>query len=275
MTGQPDKENVLRDYGVFLKALLPQAVGFVCHDRTGRVCWSERPAEVAFPVTDDYRALLSGLLLGRTATPGDEPLALGGNFAYVLPLDGETQNRVGTLTVLMDGKLAAVPFSYVAGVLGPATRILQRELLLRGLLLDGHRKLTVQAAEERLLHQVEEILHERQPCEFALQAILDLCQQHLGVGAAMLMIPDKSILAVSRSSVTESEAARQCAELLGQARDPAFDPSEVAAGKELVWTPVHRRNHVAQGVFALTGCGRSEFSQQRALPVTSAPTSTR
>ena len=86
-----------------------------------------------------------------------------------------------------------MPYQFVVDLLGPALRSLQRELSLRFRVLDGQRKLQVQAAEERLLHKVEKILHQRQPCETAMKLILALCQEYLGVAGTWLVIPDKRI----------------------------------------------------------------------------------
>lgn len=263
MAGQSEKDDVLGDYAAFLKALLPQAQGFICHDRNGRVFWSEAPPDGAPAVTDAYQALVTKVLQRQPIPADSAKLMLGGHVVYVLPLDGDGSTRHGALTVLVDRSVASMPYAFVADVLSPALRSLQRELSLRFRLRDGQRKLNVQAAEERLLHQVEKILHQRQSCDAGLQSILDLCREHLGVGGALLVIPAKSIALVSGHGLTTTEAELLCTSLLNEARDPAFEPGAASGRGELIWVPVHQRGQAAQGIFALTGRDKSEFSERR------------
>ena len=154
MTGQTDKDHVLGDYAAFLKALLPQAQGFLCHDKGGRLFWSEMPAEGSPDLTDAYRAVLASVLGGKVPPADGARLSLGAHTAYLLRLQGDGGRLLGALTVLVDRSGAGMPCQFVGNVLGPALRSLQRELSLRFRVLDGQRKLQVQAAEERLLHQV-------------------------------------------------------------------------------------------------------------------------
>jgi diguanylate cyclase (GGDEF)-like protein len=262
MAGPADKDHVFGDYSAFLKALLPQAQGFVCHDARGVVFWSEPPPEGSPPVTPPYREALAAVLTG-TAAPGEEcRLILGGNAAYVLRLEGEGGRRVGALTVLVE-RSARMPYAFVADLLAPALRSLQRELSLRFRLLEGQRKLQVQAAEERLLHQVEKILHQREPCETALGHIVGLCREQLGVAAAWLVIPGKQIAFVQGGDASEREVDLLCQSLLEETREPSYEHGSVIARGDLLWFAVHPRGQGTQGIFALSGWQQSEFSQRR------------
>jgi diguanylate cyclase (GGDEF)-like protein len=262
-----EKDNVFGDYAAFLKALLPQAQGFFCHDRHGRVFWSESPPDGAPALTDSYRSVVNDLLRCVAGADAAARLNIGNHVAYVMPLAGEGDSRLGALTVLVDRRDANMPYAFVADVLNPALRSLQRELFLRLRLVDSQRKLNVQAAEERLLHQVERILHKTQACEAALLHILELCREYLGVAGAVLAIPGKSITLVSGTALTATEVELICGRLLEQARDPAFDPDEAADRDGPIWVPVHQRAGAAEGIFALIGPDKSDFSERRLVRV--------
>ncbi len=264
MGREAEKNAVFSDYAVFLKALLPLAQGFLYHDRGGRLFWAELPAEGAPALPDSYHAALSALL---TEGGGDEPktarLPLGNLVAFLLPLLGDGGRVVGALTVLVERSSAGMEGEFVRDVLGPALRSLQRELALRFRVLDGQRKLQVQAAEERLLHQVEKILHERGGCDPALRRILALCQEHLGIDGALLMIPDKRIALVQGGTLSAQEAELVSHSLIATAREPGFDPSDVHESAAALWLPVCRHEREVQGVFVLQGWQRSGFSRRR------------
>lgn len=267
MAATSEKDNVFGDYAAFLKALLPQAQGFVCHDRNGRVFWSESPPDGAPSFDDSYQSVVHDLLRCAAGADDAAKLNLGNYVAYVMPLAGEGGSRLGALTVLIDRRDASMPYAFVADVLKPALRSLQRELFLRLRLVDGQRKLNVQASEERLLHQVERILHKPQACDVALLHILELCREHLGVAGAVLVIPGKSISLVSGTALTATEAELMCGRLLAQARDPDFDPAESSEREGPIWVPVHQRDQAAEGVFALIGTDQSDFSKRRLIRV--------
>ena len=263
MTDGAENDHFLDDFATFLRALLPQAQGFICHDRRGRVFWSEAPPDGLPAITDAYRATLASLLRGRPMAADGAKLTLGSNVAYVVRLERDGKRPLGALTVLVERSAAIMPYKFVVDVLGPALRSLQRELFLRFQVVDGQRKLQVQAAEERLLHEIEKILHERQPCHAALELIVSLCQKNLGVAGVWLVIPDKQIALVCGDTVTRAEAELRCQALVNEARSPAFDANAVSQSKELLWMPVHARGQGVQGIFALNGWERSEFSQRR------------
>ena len=72
----------------------------------------------------------------------------------------------------MPPEAATFPADACADLLLPATRTLERELSLRVRLLEGYRKLSVQAAEERLLHEVERAVQGPADCQPMLERIL-------------------------------------------------------------------------------------------------------
>jgi diguanylate cyclase (GGDEF)-like protein len=124
--------------------------------------------------------------------------------------------------------------------------------------------LQVQATEERLLHMVEDVLRQRQPCDVAMKRILSLCQEHLGVSGTCLVIPDKRITIVCGDAMSTTEVELQCQTLINEARNPDFDTNAVSQRKNLLWMPVHARGQEeAQGIFALIDWEQSDFSQRR------------
>jgi diguanylate cyclase (GGDEF)-like protein len=264
MTVPEEKDAVLRDYAAFLKALLPQAQGFICHDSQGRVFWSEAPPEGVPTVTDEYRELLALLLNGGALPPEGARLRIGPHIAFLAPLRGEDGRMLGVLNVLADRGAASMPYPFVMDLAAPALRSLQRELSLRYRLLDGQRKLQVQAAEERLLHTVETLLHDRhQPCERALARIVALCCEHLDVAGAWLVIPDKHLALVHGTGVDMAAARQASAGLLAVARDPEFDANTVSRQDEWLWLGIRARGQGVQGILAFTGWQGSRFSERR------------
>ena len=263
MTAAEDKQNVLGDYAIFLKALLPHAQGFVCHDGRGQVFWSEPPADGAPAITADYRATLSRMLGGQTLPAGEARLTLGNYLAYLVPLQGDSGRCLGVLTVLADRGAANMPYQFVLDLLAPAWRSLQREFVLRFRLIENQRKLQVQAAEERLLHKVEKILHQPQGCDEALTRILDLCQEHLGVSCVFILLPDKAMALVRGVGLSRSEAVLLGQDLLAQARIGSGDAGSVIRRADLLWIPIHPGGRQTQGVFGLWGWKESAFSERR------------
>jgi diguanylate cyclase (GGDEF)-like protein len=263
MAVQADKDDVFRDYAAFLKALLPQAQGFVCHDGHGKVFWSEAPPEGTPPVTDEYRALLVARLRGEALPEDGARLKLGGLLGYLLRLEGEGGRLLGVLAVLIDRSAGALPYAFVADVLKPALRSLQREMSLRIRVVEAQRKLQVQAAEERLLHALEKLLGEPTGCAAALQRIADLCCEHLGVGGAWLFLPDKQIAVAAGERLSAREIALQGETLLAEARADRGDPDAVVVRKDQLWLTAPGRGPDAQGVLVLRGLDRSEFSERR------------
>jgi len=263
MAGEAEKDEVFSDYAVFLKALLPPAQGFLYHDRGGRLFWSELPVDGAPELTDAYRAALATTLGGTSGKCNTTRLPLGNLVAVLLPLQGDAGRVIGALTVLLERSSAAMDGEFVRDVLGPALRSLQRELTLRFRVLDSQRKLQVQAAEERLLHQVEKILHDQRGCDAALRRLLALCQEHLGIEGVTLAIPEKRIALAQGDALSATEAELLSLRLLETATAPGFDPVEVQENDATLWVPVYRHARTVQGVLVLHGWQRSGFSRRR------------
>ena len=221
MAKRSEKDHVLADYSAFLKALLPQMEGFFCHDRQGRLFWSDDAGLVA-RVTEDagYRQALQQTLQAPD-TAAAKPVRADGLSAYVLSLDDGAGAHHGALTLVLPAR-ENVPFDFVLGALKPALSTLQRELSLRYRLMESQRKLAVQAAEEKLLHHVESLVHRREESAKTLERILKLCREYLGVAEAGLAIPGKKIALLQCDGRTDGEARMRLVDL---------DQGEEAAGR--------------------------------------------
>jgi hypothetical protein len=131
MAGHEEKDHVLGDYAAFLKALLPQAQGFICHDRHGRVFWSESPPDGSPAITDAYRATLTSVLCGQPLPADGARLPLARNIAYIVRLEGAARRPLGALTVLVDRSAANMPYQFVVDLLGHPARSLPSRVEIR------------------------------------------------------------------------------------------------------------------------------------------------
>jgi diguanylate cyclase (GGDEF)-like protein len=254
-----DKEQVLGDYGALLRAGLPGAASFRCHDSDGRLFWVDGP-DIPVAQRPAWEAALR-----RVLTDPANPASASGVDApdrpliHVLPLVGSAQRCLGALTVAMDDG-AGLERERCEAALRPALRTLSRELDLRLRLMDSQRKLAVQAAEENLLHRVETLVHKR----FGLQEIIDrtlqMCCESLRVRGAALLVPEFGIRAIRAADADHHALEHLCPdELVGDVgrADTAGDSPD-----RLVM-PVGRTGAEALGALVLVGIGRTPFSTPR------------
>jgi diguanylate cyclase (GGDEF)-like protein len=261
----PDKDQVLGDYAIFIKALLPQVAGLLCHDREGRVIWRDL-GERSTALPKNYESLLHSLLKapGKAASAGR--LNMDDAAIYIAPLLGHRDQVLGALTVIVDPSAGDMPYEFCLELLQPAVRSLQRELTLRFRLLDGYRKLNVQSAEESLLHKVERLVHQRRPCEKTLTSILRLCRKYLQVEVAALVIPDRRVRIIEGGSKTAVEAGLWIDDMLEEstAQTSLADSGiRIFQDGEMLSLPVCQENAQPVGILALSGWARSEFSLRR------------
>lgn len=261
MEARPEKEQVLGDYAALLKALLPPAVGFLCHDREGQPIWQSLPASHA-KLGGAYDSALTAVLREGMQAGQGLRIGVGTGAAYLVRLGGDRQQSLGALTVLVGPSGAGLSYDDAVVRIQPAVRSLQRELSLRFRLLDGYKKLNIQAAEEKLLHEVDKTAHQPITCEAALQSILALCEKYLQVRGLMLVLPEKRIRMVRGQSISEPEADLLCENLLQQA-GKVFDENLADDDGDLIWLPIEHSGRKAEGIFALSGWRQSEFSLRR------------
>jgi diguanylate cyclase (GGDEF)-like protein len=261
MEARPEKDQVLGDYAALLKALLPQALGFLYHSENGRPIWAAPPPRPV-PLGDVYETALASVLRSETRAGTGARIGLSGANAFIVRLASDRQHPLGALTVLVDSALPDLPYDQLIDRIWPALRSLQRELSLRFRVLDGYRKLNVQAAEEKLLHEVETAVHQRLSCDDALKRILELCEKYLEVRGLMLVIPDKRIRLVRGAAISQQEADLLCENLLQQA-NRAPDETGPGQGSDLVWLPIQHSGRRPEGIFALSAWQQADFSLRR------------
>jgi diguanylate cyclase (GGDEF)-like protein len=251
MDGGAGKHHVLGDYASLLRAFLPQARGFHCYGANGASIWSEE-SQPPVPLTREYHTALKALLPGTAASAAR--VELDAAVAYLMTLRNEKGEPLGVLALFMPGDAATMTADACAELVRPAIRTLERELSLRVRLLEGYRKLGVQAAEERLLHEVERAVQGSADCQAMLERILKLCRHHLEIDCAALLIPDKRISLVQGERLSRSELEM----LLGD------DPELAATGiTDLYTVRIRAADRAVIGVLALAGWRGPEFSLRR------------
>lgn len=250
-----DKGQVHSDYTALLRALLPGLRGVSCHGRDRGVLWSETPEPpVAFNAAFD--AALDAIREDDDAVAAR--VALEGAVAYLLPLRNEKSRILGVLVALVDTDRATLTADDCAAALQPAVRTLERELRLRVRLVEGYRKLEVQATEERLLHEVEKTVDGSQDCDATLHRILKLCQKLLQVRTAAVLVPDKDIVLVHGEAVAKTvlDQLYRAACKTGPVEDPDSSVSIIRGVGDL-----------PAGILLLSGWHDPEFSGRRRVRI--------
>lgn len=254
MSKTSEKDQVLADYTAFLTALLPQTEGFLCHDRHGRLFLFDEQALVDHVEADaGYRQGLEQVL-DSTDDASHLMIRIERRNAYVVSLDDGSGTHHGAVTIVAPTR-ENIPADFVVGALQPALRTLRRELTLRLKLMDAQRKLTVQAAEEKLLHHVESVVHQHQDSAPTLDRILDLCRTYLSVAEAGVSIPGKQIQLLSSDRLGVAEPAEWLNELLSQ--------DDEQADCDCLALPVGAESSDTAGRLVLAGWGKSGFSGRR------------
>ncbi len=252
MEASTEKDQVLDDYAALLRAFLPQVSGFHCYSHNGSSIWSEEP-NPPVPLTVEFHAVLTGLL----AKPGAAAARVGleGTVAYLVTLLNEKREPLGALVMLLPVGAATLTAEACAELVLPASRTLERELSLRVRLLESYRKLSVQAAEERLLHDVERAVQGPPDCQAMLGRILGLCRHYLQLQTAALLIPGKSIALLQGEPVSRTRLLS----LLDADEDAAAAPQN----GDLCTARVRGADRASIGVLVLAGWKGPDFSARR------------
>ncbi|MDJ0928857.1 MAG: bifunctional diguanylate cyclase/phosphodiesterase [Gammaproteobacteria bacterium] len=250
-----EKDQVFDDYAAWFKALLPDATGFLCYDRHGRVFW--RNGDKAQDFTPDYKSALAGLLSGDSDAEL-QAVDMDPGGAVLFPLTGSNTESHGVLAVIM----SSLPLDPAAlrQSLQPAIRTMQRELDLRFRLLENQRRLVVQAAEEKLLHHVESLVHKPQSSEASLRRILELCRKYLAVERAGIVVEGRGIRLLDADGLKGEE--RDVA--LKHMMNPDGGDKSMA---DLVTMPLEGIVTAGGGKLLLQGWSDSQFSRRRARRV--------
>ncbi len=206
MATSRQKTEVFGDFSAFLHALLPQALGFLFHDRKGHLFWRDRNHQ-PFELNDDFHAALAQVL-GEGEFPADKGrIGLGRATAFVIPLVSDRGRNLGALTAVVDPDTGGMPYQFCVDVLSPAVRSLQRELSLRYYLMDVNKQLEAQSTDHAFLQALGDEARRRTSCQQVLGSVLQLCLEHLKVIGATLVVPDKKLyFAIGDDPVNQTEA---------------------------------------------------------------------
>ncbi len=262
MSEAPAQDQVLGDYAALLRILLPQASGFYCYSRDGAAIWKD-PGSGAVSPNARYESALVVFRKGECIVP--ERVALDHGAAYLLPLRSEKDQAIGVLVMLVEPPASDMDAARCLELTGPAVRTLQRELSLRYRLLDGYRKLNVQAAEERLLHEVDRIAHTDGDCSHVLGKVLALCRHYLQVDSAALLVPDRRIALMQGEGLKHAELQSILDASIEEQQD---DNSRIIVpdkwfGSDLYTINICHSEKRQAGILALSGWRTADFSQRR------------
>lgn len=262
MDEAPAQDQVLGDYAALLRILLPQASGFYCYSRDGAAIWKDSGSGAVSP-NSGYESALTAFRNGECTVP--ERIALDHGAAYLLPLRSEKDQSMGVLVMLVEPPASDMDAVRCLELTRPAVRTLQRELSLRYRLLDGYRKLNVQAAEERLLHEVDRIAHTEGDCNHVLGKVLALCRHYLQVDSAALLVPDRRIALMQGDGLKHTELQSILDASIEEQRD---DSSRIIApdkwfGSDLYTINICHSEKRQAGILALAGWRTTDFSQRR------------
>ncbi|MDP6616507.1 MAG: EAL domain-containing protein [Gammaproteobacteria bacterium] len=198
MIANPAETDVFADYGAFLNALLPQAQGFMFHDRHGRLFWSNNPPDGSL-LTDEYHATLARLLQ-HGDLPGEQAkIPLKDCTAFLIRVLTDKGKLLGVVTALADREMAGMPYQFCADLLAPATRSLSRELSLRMHLLGATRKLKNHGGEHNFLSALAGKVHKSGRWEDAIHNVLVLCMEQFSLDGAMFLMPERNQRVVAGS----------------------------------------------------------------------------
>lgn len=188
MATSPEKNEVFGDYAAFLNALLPQAVGFLFHDRHGHLFWHDNSPDTS-QLNDAYHATLRKVLRNGEL-PGEEArISLRDCTAYLIRLVSDQGRVLGVLTALASRETGGMPFAFCNDLLQPALRSLSRELSLRVHLMDATSQLNHKDGEHKFLKMLGDKARASNSCEESLRSILDLSIKHLLLDGAVFLAP--------------------------------------------------------------------------------------
>ena len=255
MEAADNNSHVFADYAALLRAFLPGVLGFYCYGKGGASIWSAAP-NPTIGLTPAYEAALAALLNEPSANAARVELV--GAVAYLVTLRNEKDESIAALAILMPADARAMTADSFAQLILPASRTLQRELSLRVRLLEGYRKLNVQATEERLLHDVERAVQGPPDSAAMLGRILALCSHYLQVRSAAVLIPDKKIALVHGEALTEPE-------LKGLRKSSGESPD--GESDDLYTVRIRGADRARIGMLVLAGWNGPDFSARRRFRV--------
>jgi diguanylate cyclase (GGDEF)-like protein len=186
MSDQSPKNQVFNDYAVFLTALLPQAVGFMFHDRHGRLFWQDN-SQHANELNQTFETALSDLIMSGQVDEDACRVPLNNCTAYLIRVVSKNGNMLGTLTALVKQDVGIMPYRTCVERLRPAVTTLGRELTLRSRIASVNNRLKERANEYEFLKTLADIGRSSTNCEESLRHILRLAIEHLKLDGAVFV----------------------------------------------------------------------------------------
>ncbi len=254
MESPRDLNTVFSDYAALLRVVSPGVHGLVFYGKNGKPLW-----RCAQAPRGALLAKLAPAVAALLAEPAGGPLRVVADdaVAFLVPLGNDQDRPLGALAAFAEPGTAPPSAAAFAALADPVVRTLQREMILRVRLRDSHRKLSVQAAEERLLHEVEIAVQGPPDCKQMLQQILVICREILQLRSAAVFVPDKNIALVQgeATSLAELEMFLEgaCTTNTGTA----------APGADLLTVGIRGGARKVIGVLVLAGWDNKDFSDRR------------
>jgi len=206
MSETATQRELFSDYSALLMSLLPDAEGFLFHDRKARLYWRNDYSENFRPSREYQIALLQTIKTGEQIGEYDK-VPLDEKTAFIFQLTSETGWPLGAVTVIGDSSYAEKTRGWVYNQIAPALNSLQRELGLRFKLVKTHKRLTEKASDHDFLRLLGEHSRSDAACEAALHSILECFATHLNTNATSLIIPNKRVeLHVGNVAITRKES---------------------------------------------------------------------
>lgn len=266
---QPKTQHeVFDDYAAFLNALLPQAEGFLFHDRHARLFWNDRAPDTSL-FDAGYHESLRELLAGGRMSPGSARIPLRDSVAYLIRLTSDKGHPLGVLTALVPKEVGGMPRQFCSDLLKPALRSMERELSLRVHLLDANRKLNDHGDEYDFLRVMGAHARRKDGRVDALQEILELSVEQLGLGGLTLRVPEFELaLSAGAAAPPAGDAERHLDALQEQIMESHGDLAEglsrqpaCATAEQRLVLPVLLSGQRLAGVLLLeAAAGRVNFT---------------
>jgi diguanylate cyclase (GGDEF)-like protein len=247
----PTPWSSLEPYAQLLRALLPRMSSLSVFDSQGKMRWStdgSMPPEVAVAVADalkDPARAANGA--GALRMAGSDPI-----YLFWLMSDEPSSDNSPFVTVAISFRQGSETeqrtFSFVHGLVKPAIECLRRELLARMEILNLHTSLVEQDNDLEMLLSVSGGGPEAKPESATdLKEIVASATEHLKVGLAALIVPERGIAVVQASSENPIDTA-----LLAKAHRHLLSMAQMRRGASIVNRMVLQagENEVAYRVLA-------------------------
>lgn len=227
------EQEVFGDYAAFLGKLLPQARGFLFHNRDGQVLWRD-DAINADLLNAEYLQYLRQLVNAGTADNEYREMVVNGGNTFFFDLTSTQGHTLGFLAVFLEPAFSTMDWESCRHKLHAAVRSLCRELGLRVKLQEAGSNLAVQNQQYGFLRRIEQISRSQASCLDSLTDLLNVCREQFVLDGAVLHLPQhKFHVMAGRKPVSDLEA-----EMLFE----SFETGVKESGKPIVEACTERSN---------------------------------